>query len=42
MELDQKLRYAMFALTAVSFVLAGVGVHHALHIRGLEIGGGAD
>ena len=46
MELDLKIRYAMLALTAVSLVLAGIGVHGAMHgaahLKALEIGGGAD
>jgi hypothetical protein len=46
MELDQKIRYGMFALTVLSFVLAGLGAHGALHsplhLRALEGGGNAD
>ena len=42
MELDQKIRYAMFALTVATFILAGLGVHSGVHLRALDPGGGPD
>lgn len=42
MELDQKIRYAIVAFALASLVLAGVGLHSAMHLKVLEIGGGAD
>jgi hypothetical protein len=42
MELDQKLRYAVFALTAASLILAGLGFHAGAHLRVLDGGNGAD
>lgn len=42
MELGQKLRYLPLAFAAATFVLAGLGVHSALHLRVFEGGPGAD
>ena len=42
MELEQKVRYAFLAFAAASLVLAGLGVHAALHLKVLEGGPGAD
>jgi len=42
MEFDQKVRYAVLAFAIASLALAGLGIHAGLHLRVLEIGGGAD
>jgi hypothetical protein len=42
MRLDQKIRLGMFAIAAVSIVLASVGLHSALHLGAFEGGGNAD
>jgi hypothetical protein len=42
MELDQKIRYALFALAAASVILAGLGFHPGVHLRVLDVGGGND
>jgi len=42
MELDRKIRYATLAVTAVSVVLAGLGLHGFVHIRPSDGGGVAD
>jgi hypothetical protein len=41
MELDQKVRYASFALAVASFALLAMGVyaHAGLHVRALEVAG---
>ena len=46
MELDQKIRYAMWAVTAASVVFAGLalhaGVHLGVHFGALDTGGVVD
>jgi len=42
MELDQKLRYAMFAFTAATLVMGALGLHPAVHIRALDFSGSND
>lgn len=42
MEIDQKLRYAMFAFTAASLILAGLGIHVGAHLRVLDGGPAGD
>jgi len=42
MELDQKVRYAMLAVTAASMVLAGLGLHAGVHFGILDTGGVVD
>jgi hypothetical protein len=42
MELDQKIRYAIWALTAASIVFAGLGLHPGAHFGALDTGGVVD
>jgi hypothetical protein len=46
MELDQKIRFALLAFTAVSIALSGfglhVGVHVGVHLKALDPGGIVD
>ena len=42
MELDQKIRYAMWAVTAASIVLAGLGLHAGVHFGTFDTGGVVD
>ena len=42
MELDQKIRYAMWAVTAASVVFAGLGLHAGVHFGALDTGGVVD
>ena len=42
MELDQKIRYVLFALSFASAFLAGLGIHFGGHLSVLDRGGRAD
>jgi hypothetical protein len=42
MELDQKIRYAIWAVTAASVVFAGLGLHAGVHFGALDTGGVVD
>jgi hypothetical protein len=42
MELDQKVRYALLALSIGSAILAGLALHAGVHMSVLEQGGRAD
>ena len=42
MELDQKVRYALFAIAAAAFVFAEFGLLSSLHFGALDVAGIVD